>query len=236
MLSSRVQCRSQRLRVNPDRINLDQVSSHPLFEEIDKTLVAQAAQRAVFRRVSKNVVLFTKGDEESSNLYLLLEGAVRVSTALADGRTGYTYVVFPGDIFGEVGMFDGRPRICDAVSVESSEIVGLDRRDLIPLLRACPELSMRLLEIVCDHLRNATEQVDDMSLTLSRRLAKALLYLHGHSTNQRVHVTQNVMSQMIGAARETTNKQLQVWKKMNILSITRSGVVVRNPQALRNWQ
>lgn len=208
-----------------------------MFVDLEHSFAAQLAARAVFSRLPKGSAVFSKGDR-GSNLYVLLTGAIRISAASADGKEGYLYCVFPGDVFGEVGMLDGKQRTTDAVAMEASEMIAIERRDFLPVLRASPDLAMRLINVLCAHLRKSSEAVEDIAcLNLPRRLAKALLSLHEESNQPKViRITQNHISQMIGATRESTNKQLQVWKRMNILTIKRTGIVLRKPHLLLDWR
>jgi CRP/FNR family cyclic AMP-dependent transcriptional regulator len=224
--------RSPATRVS-DRVQT--LNAHPFLANLDKSIIAQIAPHAVFRRARKDTVVFRKGDD-GSTLYLLLKGAIRISSTSVSGKSGSLLIVFPGEIFGAVGMFDGGRRISDAIAMEDSEMVGLVRRHLLPVLRANPDLALRLIETLSRNLRHVSEQVEDIAgLSLSGRLAKALLYLDGHCAGQKqsVRITQSLISQMVGAARESTNKQLQVWRRMDILSIESTGVVVRKPHMLR---
>jgi CRP/FNR family cyclic AMP-dependent transcriptional regulator len=104
--------------------------------------------------------------------------------------------------------------------VENGEVMAIERRDFILLLRERPEVSMRLIEILCFRLRRTSEQVEDIIfLGLPHRFAKVLHHLYQHlyqrsSTNgapNQICITQYELSQMIGAARENTNKQLRDW-------------------------
>jgi CRP-like cAMP-binding protein len=115
----------------------------------------------------------------------------------------------------------------------------IERRDFILLLREHPKVSMRLIEILCSRLRRTSEQVEDITfLGLPHRLAKVLLQLYRRSSTSKapnkIRITQHEISQMIGASRESTNKQLRDWQRRKWLRLERNCVVVLAPEALKD--
>ena len=214
------------------------LGSHPFFKGLDPAIVAQLGPRAVTRHLDKGGVLFRKG-EPGSSLYAVVRGAIRISAPSASGGDAVLNLMIPGDVFGEVAMLDGGTRTAEATAIEPSELLVMERRDFLPLVRSYPELAIRLIEILCARLRRTSEQVEDvMFLDLPNRLAKALLLLDMRSrteaTQQQIRITQRELSQMIGASRESTNKQLRSWQKQSILRIERARVVVLQRAALEN--
>jgi CRP-like cAMP-binding protein len=123
--------------------------------------------------------------------------------------------------------------------IESGELMVIERRDFLPLLQDYPELALRLLEILCGRLRRTSEQVEDIVfLGLKARLAKALLYLHEHSSSkptQQLKVTQRELSQLIGVSRESANKQLRSWQRQKWLKLERGGLSILSLDAFKRF-
>ena len=121
--------------------------------------------------------------------------------------------------------------------IETGELMVVERRDFLPLLKDYPELALRLLEVLCGRLRRTSQQVEDIVfLGLEPRLAKALLHLYDHSSSkasQKFMVTQRDISQLIGASRESVNKQLRSWERRKWLKLKRGGFVILAPDVLR---
>ena len=145
----------------------------------------------------------------------------------------------PGELFGEIAFLDGGQRTADAVAIDNCELMVIERRDFIPLIRDNPEVAIRLIKILCMRIRKTSEQVEDIVfLGLPNRLAKVLLHLYRPSTaalpSGKIYVTQREISQMIGVSRESANKQLQEWQRKKWLKLERGGVVIFAPQALRD--
>lgn len=210
--------------------------SHPFFRGLDSRIVEGLVLHAPTRRVKRATWLFRKGDP-GTNLYVVCAGAVRVSAPSEHGKDATFNLIVPGEIFGEIAFLDGSPRTADAVMVESGELMVIERRDFLPLLRDYPELALRLLEVLCGRLRRTSQQLEDvMFLGLEPRLAKALLYLQERSLSQpaqKLKVTQRDISQLIGISRESTNKQLRSWQRRKWLKLERGGMTILAPDALR---
>jgi CRP-like cAMP-binding protein len=211
--------------------------AHPFFKGLDEAVIDWLVPRALSRKLKKGTVLFRKGDA-GSKLYAVCAGAVRISSTSEQGSDAILNLIIPGDIFGEIAFLDRGPRTADAIVVENSEVMVIERHDFMQLLREYPEVSMRLIEILCSRLRRTSEQVEDIIfLGLPHRLAKVLLHLYRRSSANaapnKIHITQHEISQMIGASRESTNKQLRDWQRRKWLRLERSCVVVLAPEALK---
>jgi CRP/FNR family cyclic AMP-dependent transcriptional regulator len=212
--------------------------AHPFFKGLGDQIIAQLMPHALMRKVKKGTVLFRKGDL-GTNLYAVRAGAVRISTPSEQGKDAVFNLIIPGEIFGEIACLDGGQRTADAVMVEEGELMVVERRDLFPLLERFPQVSIRLLEILCSRLRKTSEQVEDIVFfNIQVRLAKALLYLYRHapsgSPSGKIRITQLEISQMIGVSRESTNRELRSWQRRKWLKLERSGLVILSPGALQD--
>ena len=228
-------CKSQS-RSTLQRDPLQQLAAHPLFRDLDGSIASRLASLGAVRPVRKGSVLYRKG-EIGSSLYTLLSGAVRLSAPSKTHKDAILTLIFPGELFGELAALDGGRRISDAVAIENSEVAVIESRDLLPLVQAHPDLAIRLIQVLCSHLRRVSEQVEDiLFLDLPHRLAKILLYLHNHApiagSGEAVNVTQFQISQMVGATRQATNRHLRNFQKLKIIGIERATITIRRPEAL----
>jgi CRP/FNR family cyclic AMP-dependent transcriptional regulator len=211
------------------------LSANPLFKNFEPSIIDRILSRAVIRKIKKGTVLFRKGDI-GSTLYAVCAGSVRISVPSEQGQDAIFNVIPSGELFGEIALLDGGPRTADAVAVEDSELMIIDRRDFIPMVRENPDVAMKLIELVCARLRRTSEQVEDiMFLGLPGRLAKALLQLHsqpGVGPSHAIRVTQRDLSQMIGVSRESVNKLLRDWQRHGWVKLQRGGLIVVSHKAV----
>ena len=108
--------------------------SHPFFRGLDNRIVEALVLRAVTKKVKRGTLLFRKG-EPGSSLHVVCTGAVRVSAPSEQGKDAVFSLFVPGEIFGEIAFLDGLPRTADAVMIEAGELIVIERRDFLPILR-----------------------------------------------------------------------------------------------------
>ena len=207
---------------------------HPFFQGLDDQIIEHLEPHALVRNVKKNTVLFRKGDA-GNNLYVVCAGTVKISVPSEQGRDAVFNLVIPGEIFGEIAFLDGGHRTADAAVSEDSEIMVIERRDFLPLLKKYPELAIRLLEILCGRLRRTSGQVEDIIFfDVQIRLAKALMHLYRRnasgSPNRSIRITQRDISQMIGASRKSQIGNCKFYNVGNGLSWSMQACLSLRPE------
>jgi CRP-like cAMP-binding protein len=87
--------------------------------------------------------------------------------------------------------------------------------------------------VLCERLRQTTEQVEDlMFLDLPGRLAKVLLRLAPPQEGEPVRITQRELGEIVGISRERINKQLRAWQSQRLVDLETGGVIIRDAAAL----
>lgn len=209
---------------------------HPLFGGLGSEVIDRLAAYAHTKSVSAGTTIFAKGDPGTS-LFAVCSGTVKISNQSPDGKNAVFNLINIGDIFGEIALLDGQPRTAEALALSDCELMVIDRRDFVPLVKSRPEIALKLIEVLCGRLRRTSEQVEDVIfLDLPTRLAKTLLWLSRRSSPSsqggKVMITQREMGQIIGMSRESTNKQLRMWEEKKWVRLERGGVVVLAPDKL----
>jgi CRP/FNR family cyclic AMP-dependent transcriptional regulator len=211
--------------------------NHPLFREFPPTVIGNLGTYMTRRSVRRGATIFAKGDPGTA-LMAVLWGSVKISVPTSGGHEAVLNIINPGQAFGEIALLDGQPRTADAVAMTDCELMVIDRRDFIPLLRREPDVALKLIETLCVRIRRTSEQVEDvMYLSLPARLAKTLLELTGgveaSALQRKVRITQRELSNIIGMSRESTNKQLRAWQERKWVRLERGGIALVNTGALR---
>jgi len=208
---------------------------HPLFSGLSAEMIERLSSHAVIKEVRRGTTIFTKGDAGNS-LFAVCEGSVKMTSPSADGKDAVFNLINEGAIFGEIALLDGRPRTADAVAATDCQLMVIDRRDFLPLLRSQQELAIKIIDVLCERLRRTSEQVEDiMFLDLPGRLAKALLRLTDVASrkDRKLTMTQGEIGEIIGMSRESTNKQLRDWQDRKWIKLERGGIFVLQPSALQ---
>jgi CRP/FNR family transcriptional regulator, cyclic AMP receptor protein len=208
---------------------------HPVFGGLDAEHLDRLGTYATTRMYSRGTTIFTKGDPGTS-LFAVCSGTIRIGVPSPDGRDAVFNLIRQGEIFGEIALLDGQPRTADATAMTNCELMVIDRRDFVTLVRSQPEIALKIIEVLCARVRRTSQQVEDvLFLDLPGRLAKQLLRLDSAEKSagrDRVSMTQRELGQMIGMSRESTNKQLREWEERHWVRLERGGIVVLAPDAL----
>jgi CRP/FNR family transcriptional regulator len=187
----------------------------PLFAGLDGETAAVLVPALTTRSVERGHVVFSEGDA-GDRLFVVLHGKVKISRAAADGRENLLAVLGPGEMFGELSLFDPGPRTATVTAVTDAALASLDHDDLRPLLLQQPAVAVQLLRALAQRLRRTNEAMADLVFTdVPGRVAKALLDLaekfgtpETDGIRVRHDLTQEELAQLVGASRETVNKAL----------------------------
>src|ERR1700737_4411191 len=172
-------------------------------------------------------VLFQKGDAGDA-LFGVRRGQVRIETGASDGSRLTLNFMGPGDLFGEVAVLDGQSRTADATAGEVSELVVLRRQDFLEHLEREPRVAIKIIQLLCQRIRWQSERMEESVLQpLSVRLARRLCALAADFGSE-VHISQEQLGVFVGAARESVNRQLQLWRKDGILDLQRGRILLLN--------
>jgi CRP-like cAMP-binding protein len=191
------------------------------------------------RRVAARSEVFHERDD-GSQVYVIGSGRLKALTTSADGDDVVFSIMGPGEVFGELGFLGGGPRTLTVVALEPCELLVLDRRDLLPLLRSRPEVALQMLGSLGERLRRIDRFVKDtMFLNLPTRLARKLVDLaarHGEAVADGVRIdlrlSQEDLGDLVAATRESVNKQLKDWREAGLVSMESGYVTLREPAKL----
>ncbi|GAB3675732.1 Crp/Fnr family transcriptional regulator [Angustibacter aerolatus] len=218
----------------------DIVRRAPLFTALDEEAAATLRQSMTEVSLGRAEELFAEGDQ-GDRLYVIVEGKVKLGRTSSDGRENLLAVLGPGEMFGELSLFDPGPRNATATSVGDTVLIGLGHEDLNPLLMAHPEVAQVLLQALARRLRRTNDSLADLVFSdVPGRVAKALLDLStrfGRPADDGVLVahelTQEELAQLVGASRETVNKALADFASRGWLRLEARAVVLMDVERLR---
>lgn len=218
----------------------DVLMQAPLFSALDPEAAAALRAATTVVRLAKGQVLFTEG-ERGDRLYVVEEGKVKLGTTSSDGRDTLLAVVGPGEMIGELSLFDPGPRTATATALTDTVLRGLGHDALRPWLVGRPEVAEPLLKALAQRLRRTNEQMSDLVFSdVPGRVAKALIDLgerFGVPTADGLQVThdmtQEELAQLVGASRETVNKALADFAHRGWIKLESRSVTIYDPERLQ---
>lgn len=193
----------------------DVVLRAPLFVGLDRDSAMALIGSMKSIDLGRGDTLFHEG-EPGDRLYVVREGKVKLGRRSNDGRENLIAVLGPGEMLGELSLFDPGPRTATATAIVDAVVLELGHDQLIAWLRENPTVAIHLLQALARRLRRTNEALADLVFSdVPGRVAKALLDLStrfGQTVEDGVRVahdlTQEELAQLVGASRETVNKAL----------------------------
>lgn len=212
---------------------------HFLFAALPPQDFEHLMGSATERRIAHGRTIFRRG-EPGSSLIAVLQGQVRIGVCSDNGREITLGIVGRGELFGEIAVIDGAGRTADATAMGACRLLMLDRRDFLPFLERCPQLAVRLLELLCARMRKATTVCESVALLdIPVRLARLLLQLareHGDPAGPRQRIalklSQQELGNLVAATRESINKHLRLWEAEGLISMSQGCLVLHDVERL----
>lgn len=218
----------------------DVLRQAPLFSALDDEAATALSASMAETRLRRGDVLFHEGDS-GDRLYIVLDGKVKLGRSATDGRENLLAVMGPGQMFGELSLFDPGPRSATVTAVTDATFASLSHEDLLRWLEGRPTVARSLLNQLAARLRKSNDVVADLVFSdVPGRVAKALLDLadrFGRPATDGILVahelTQEELAQLVGASRETVNKALAEFVQRGWLRLEARAVVILDVQRLR---
>src|SRR3954469_19119526 len=189
----------------------------PVFEALGPEDLRRVADVAVPRRFAAQQVIFREGDS-SDTCYVVRNGHARALRENTDGRMISLAHFRPGDIFGELAMFDDERRSATVEALDDLEALAVLGPDMRRLLRAHPDLAVKLVVALGRRLREANDRLARQSFqTVQSRVAMVLGDLVRQARSEGageqdvlVRTTQADIAQLAGSSREAARRFLPV--------------------------
>ena len=146
----------------------------PVFSTLVQGDLERIAQFAVPREFEPGEVVFREGDA-SDTCYVVRDGRARALRTHRDGRTLTLATFGPGDIFGELALFEDERRSATVEAIERTGTVAVLGPDMRRLMSEHAEISSRLVIALGRRLRETNERLSRQSFqTVQSRVAVVL--------------------------------------------------------------
>jgi CRP/FNR family cyclic AMP-dependent transcriptional regulator len=219
----------------------DILAGHFLLRHLRPEELSSLAASATLTRHPAQATIFQKGDPGAS-MMAVVSGRVKICIYSAEGKELVLNIIDRGGLFGEIAVLDGQPRSGDAMALEDTELLVLERNRLMPFLTANPAIPTRLIAILCQRLRQTSEALEDALLRdAPSRVARGLLRLAGTFGKQEaaglrldVKLSQQQIGNLIGISRESTNKYIVDWTRANYLKVNNGFITITDMAALES--
>ena len=194
--------------------------------DADRTAIAARMRRVDF---DPDQMIFSRGDP-GREIYLVLEGRIRLSILSSDGRELSFAHAGPGSIFGEIATLDGGERTAGATAISKVQAMALPQRAMLELIENNPKVAKAAIHFLCTRLRETDQRLEAIALhRIEVRLARLMLSAlklqspgaTGKSVALDLGMSQGELALLIGASRPKVNIALTMLEDMG--AIARAG-------------
>jgi CRP/FNR family transcriptional regulator len=187
-------------------------------------------------------VVFSEKDS-ASNIYIVLDGEMKLSMNSSDGRRLILRIARKGEILGLASALSGKPSELTAETLYPARLAQIIRRDFTNFLIRHPEAYQAVTEELSRDYTMACEQLRTVGLSNSapEKLARLLLEWseYGKTTEAGTHLrfplTHGEIGEFIGASRETVTRTLSVFKSRHLVDLHGSTLTIPSKRALATY-
>jgi CRP/FNR family transcriptional regulator len=209
------------------------------LNDAERVAVAELAQ---LRRYGKGRTLVTQGAEAEAT-YGIVTGRLRVSLSRADGSEATLTILGPGELFGELGLFQDGSRSARVTALEDVCVLSIGKADLLRTLERSAAGSLALCRLLASRVRQLARHFEEVTaMPVEQRLARKLVFLAerwGAPTSAGLGIglklSQQELAELADTSRQTANKCFTKWRKAGILATASGKLVIRDRRRLERY-
>jgi CRP-like cAMP-binding protein len=187
----------------------------------------------------KGDVIFREG-EPSDRFYTVVEGRVKVVKYAPHGKELILEIFGAGDPFGAVAAYEGSPFPASAITLETTRVLSITRRDFFTLLERHPEIARGLLLGLTHRLMELTHKLAQLSSGgVEERLASFFLKMADRMGEDRqgrlvipMALSRQDLADMVGTTIETAIRIMSRWGREGIVTTEKGSFTIENRAAL----
>lgn len=203
----------------------------PLFEGLDDAALHVLDQHVAIRTYPKHSPVIHEGDD-SSSLYIILEGKVKVFLRDEHGKEVILNFLGPKEYFGELALMDEGPRSAFVMTLEPSKFCVISRRDFLQCLAVHPDIGYKLIKHLSRCLRKLTNNVKSLALMdVYGRVARTLLQFAKAEGNRLIvteRLTHQDIANLVGSSREMVSRIMKDLISGNYISVEDKTIIIHD--------
>lgn len=203
-----------------------------VFSSLNEEELSGLAALSVERRFQPDEFIFWEGDEPDY-FYVIAEGRVKVVKHSSSGKEFIIAFFGPGEMVGEVAVFEGKPYPASAQAVSASKVLGISRQNFLDFLATHPKVALRIINILGGRLRDAQGRLKALAgERVEQRLAHILLMLASRMGST-LPFTRQELADMAGMTTETAIRVTSHLKERGIIRSVRGQLIILDETKLR---
>ncbi|MFW6282130.1 MAG: Crp/Fnr family transcriptional regulator [bacterium] len=212
-----------------------------IFSKLEADEVQLICERSSEKRFYKEeIILFEDNNDE--NLYILVEGRVKLTMLSSEGKEKVLAILQEGDIFGEMALFDYDSNPITAEVIEEARLVIVNAEDLKLIISKKPGVALKIIEALAKKARLLASQIRELVFEDAEgRLAGLLLrFLDDFAVEVKsgkmidIVLTHQEIANLMGSSRVTITKLINKFIDEGIIKIYKRKIVILDQEKLRH--
>jgi len=203
-----------------------------IFSTLNDDELGELANLASEYNFGANEFVFWDGDAPEL-FYIVAEGKVKVLKYSSLGKEFIIAFFGPGEMFGEVAVFENKPYPASAQAATEARVLGIKREDFLSFLANRPQVALRIINVLGGRLRDAQNRLRDLAgERVEQRLASLLMMLSS-KLGLTLPFTRQEIADMAGTTIETAIRVMSNLRDRGIIRSTRGKVIILDEEKLR---
>jgi CRP/FNR family transcriptional regulator len=200
-------------------------------KEIDLLLVSTS-----LKKVGRGEQIFSEGIDATA-FFIVVSGKVKIYKLSPDGKEYTLHIHGPGDLVAEAAIFDSMVYPASCMALEDTTLMRVSREGFLNLIRAHPELSLKMMSGYSKRLRQFVAKIEELSLKdIKTRLAGYLI--ENSSVENGVAVchlsySKKELSSLLGTIPETLSRALAFLKQKKLIIEKDNTITIPDPEKLK---
>jgi CRP-like cAMP-binding protein len=208
------------------------LKSSPIFSSLTDDEIGELSELASEFNFMSNEFIFWDGDK-ADWFYIIAEGRVKVIKHSSSGKEFIIAFFNPGEIFGEVAVFENKPYPASSQAITETRLVAIKKEDFLTFLANRPQVALKIINVLGGRLRDAQNRLRDFAgERVEQRLAGVLLMLSS-KIGLILPFTRQEIADMTGTATETTIRIMSQLKDRGIIRSARGKITILDKEKLR---
>jgi CRP/FNR family transcriptional regulator len=203
-----------------------------IFASLNDDELTELASLAIERAFKPGEFIFWEGAVPDW-FYMVAKGRIKVVKHSTSGKEFIIAFFGPGEMFGEVAVFENKPYPATAQAVAETSVLGIKREVLLSFLAHRPEVALRIINILGGRLRDAQDRLRDIAgERVEQRLARTLLMLSSR-IGPSLPFTRQEIADMAGTTIETAIRAMSRLRDDGVIRSVRGKTVILDEAKLR---
>lgn len=223
-----------------DKSKLWYLENFNLFMGLKNERMEDLNKISSMQTVLKNQpIYFAK--EPSTAIFFLKEGRVKLTRLSADGKELIIALVNPGEVFGELAIFDEGERTDYAYTIEESILCAISKNDFQKFIERMPELNLRITKLVGLKLKKFSERIEELVFKDAEHRVLSFVYSLAKEHGKRIgseliikpFLTHQDIAKLTACSRQTVNTVLTDAREKGLLYFDRKKAILKDPERFK---